>query len=310
LRTAFIDTLTEAAAEDDRIALVVGDLGFGVIERFRDRFPDRYVNAGVAEQDMIGISAGMALSGAVSVCYSMANFAILRSLEQIRNDVCYHGAAVKIVAVGGGLAYGALGVTHHGTEDIAALRSMPEMRIVVPADAIESRWAVGTALETPGPFYIRLGRNGEPNVHEHEPELELGRAAVLRDGTRATVIGIGSVLGAATAAADALRTRGIDLRVLSMHTVVPLDREAVLAAAAETGAILTLEEHCVTGGLGSAVAEVLADAGLAVRFRRLGLPQAFVERVGSHDDLRRHYGLTADGVEAAVVSLLGEGRAL
>jgi len=308
VRTAFIDAVTEMAADDDRIALVVGDLGFGVIERFRDRFPDRYVNAGVAEQDMIGISAGMALSGAVSVCYSMANFAVLRCLEQIRNDVCYHEADVKIVAVGGGLAYGALGVTHHGTEDIAALRSMPAMRIIVPADAIESRWAVRTALQTPGPFYIRLGRNGEPNVHQQEPQLELGRAALLREGDTATVIGIGSVLGAATAASDVLRAQGVSVRVLSMHTVVPLDREAVLAAARETGAVLTLEEHCITGGLGSAVAETLAEAGVAVPFRRLGLPQAFVERVGSHDDLRDHYGLTAPGIERAVVDLLGGAR--
>lgn len=305
MRTAFIDTLTEEAGRDERIALVVGDLGFGVVERFRDRYPDRYVNAGVAEQDMIGLASGMAFAGAVTVAYSIANFAILRCLEQIRNDICYHIADVKVVAVGGGLAYGALGVTHHGTEDIAAVRSLPEMRIVVPADAAESRWAVQTALRTPGPFYVRLGRNGEPPVHRSEPHLELGRAAVLRQGSTATVIGIGSILGAAMVAADRLAERGIELRVLSMHTVAPLDEEAVLAASRETGAIVTIEEHCVSGGLGSAVAEVLAESGSSIPFKRLGLPRAFVDRVGSHDHLRAYYGLTPDGVVSAILERLG-----
>lgn len=309
MRTAFIDAVTSEAGADNRIALVVGDLGFGVVERFRDRFPDRYVNAGVAEQDMIGLATGMALAGAISVTYSIANFAVLRCLEQIRNDICYHAANVKVVAVGGGLAYGALGVTHHGTEDIAAVRSLPEMRVIVPADATESRWAIQTALRTPGPFYIRLGRNGEPAVHRSEQPLELGRAALLREGASATVIGIGSVLGGAMQAADELATRGLDLRVLSMHTVAPLDEDAVLAAADETGAVLTLEEHCIMGGLGSAVAEVLAESGRSVPFRRLGLPRSFVDRVGSHEDLRNYYGLTASGIESAVIDLLAKRRA-
>jgi len=310
LRTAFIDTVTAEAALDDRIALVVGDLGFGVVERFRDRYPDRFVNAGVAEQDMIGLATGMALAGAVVVAYSIANFAILRCLEQIRNDICYHGADVKIVAVGGGLAYGALGVTHHGAEDIAAVRSIPEMRILVPADATESGWAVQTALRTPGPFYVRLGRNGEPPVHRIplDAPLELGCAVVLRDGADATLIGIGSVLGAAMQAADALALQGIELRVISMHTVAPLDEDAVLRAARETGVVLTLEEHCITGGLGSAVAEVLAESGISCHFRRLGLPRAFVDRVGSHDDLRGYYSLDRAGIESSVSDLLAKAR--
>lgn len=310
MRTTFVQTLEALAADDPRLHLVIGDLGYGVIEGFSERFPARFANVGVAEQDMIGIAAGMALSGATVFTYSMVNFSIMRALEQIRLDVCYHDASVKITAVGGGLVYGALGVTHHGTEDIAALRAIPGMRILVPADPVEAAWATRVAAETPGPFYLRLGRNGEPRLHPEGAELALGRAARLRDGADATLIATGIAVGIALEAADALATAGIDVRVLSMHTIAPLDEDAIEAAATETRAIVTVEDHSVVGGLGGAVAEVLAErTGARVPFRRIGLPRAFVAEVGSPEYLRERLGLTPARVASTVRELLGSGAA-
>lgn len=304
MRTAFINALVEAAEIDERVALVVGDLGFGVVERFSDRYPERYVNAGVAEQDMVGLAAGMAMAGAVPFTYSIVNFSVLRCLEQIRNDVCYHQANVKLVAVGGGLAYGALGVTHHGTEDLAILRSLPEMRVIAPADPLESAWATRLAAETPGPFFLRLGRNGERQLHPEGVSLELGRAAHLREGTDVTLIGIGSIVDQTLQAAEILAAQGVAARVLSMHTLRPLDVDAIHEAARTTRAIVTVEEHSVVGGLGGAVAEVLAERSSHSPFRRVGLPSEFVDVVGSQDYLRAHYGLTPEGIADAALGLL------
>lgn len=307
MRTAFIHTLTEVAESDPDVHLLVGDLGFGVIEGFESRFPSRFANVGVAEQDLIGLAAGMAIAGATVFTYSMVNFSVMRALEQIRLDVCYHDASVKIAAVGGGLVYGSLGVTHHGTEDIAALRAIPGMRIIAPADPVEAAWATRIAAETPGPFYLRLGRNGEPHLHADASGLGLGRAATLLEGDDAALIATGSAVQVALDAAEVLRRVGIEVRVLSMHTIAPLDEEAVLAAARETRAIVTVEEHSIVGGLGGAVAEVLAERrGPGVPFRRVGLPREFVAQVGSAEYLRERLGLTPARTAAVITELLEE----
>jgi transketolase len=258
MRTAFIRALEEVAEEDERVMLVVGDIGFGVVETFAQRFPKRYVNAGVAEQNMTGIATGMALSGNVVFTYSITNFPTLRCLEQVRNDVCNHKADVKIVAVGGGFAYGALGMTHHATEDIAIMRSLPNMTVIAPGDPVEAAAATRAIVSWPGPCYLRLGRAGEPVVHKRPIDFKIGEAIQLRDGKDLTLIATGGMLETAVAVADRLLERNISARVLSMHTVKPLDIGAVLAAARETNAIATIEEHSKLGGLGSAVAEVLA----------------------------------------------------
>ena len=183
MRTAFFKTLVEIAETDLRINLVVGDLGFGVVEPFVQRFPDRFLNVGVAEQNMSGVAAGMALCGKTVFTYSIANFPTLRCLEQIRNDICYHRANVKIVAVGGGLMYGALGMTHHATEDLAIMRALPEMTVVAPGDPLEAAHATRALAATPGPGYLRLGRAGEPAVHQGPIDFRIGRAIMLRDGS-------------------------------------------------------------------------------------------------------------------------------
>ena len=305
MRTAFIDTLFELARRDERIVLITGDLGFNVVNAFMEQLPAQFVNAGVAEQNMTAMAAGMALSGKIAVTYSIANFPTLRCLEHIRNDVCYHSANVKIVAVGGGFAYGALGATHHATEELGVMRMMPGMVVVAPADPIEARAATRAVIAWPGPCYVRLGKAGEPDVHPGPIDFQLGRAIQVRDGRDVTLISTGSMLKAAVGVARRLAEKGTEARVLSMHTLKPLDEEAVLAAARETRAVVTLEQHSVLGGLGGAVAEVLAEApGPKVPFKRIGLPSAFSPHAGSQDYLERLHGLTEEPILDAVERLL------
>jgi transketolase len=311
MRTAFIETLFELAQRDARIMLVVGDLGFGVVTRFMQELPRQFVNAGVAEQNMTGMAAGMALSGKIVFTYSIANFPVIRPLEQIRNDVCYHKANVRIVPVGGGMAYGSLGPSHHATEDIAIMRAMPNMLVVAPGDPVETRLATRALIGHQGPAFLRLGRAGEPTVHQAEPVFDLGKAITVRQGTDLTLISTGGMLYDTVQAAEALDELGIQARVLSMHTVKPLDVAAVLAAAQETPAIFTVEEHSIIGGLGSAVAEVLMEAEIRPRrFKRIGLNGNFSSVVGDQEYLRAQYGLDVPGVVRTILNSLNSGAAI
>lgn len=292
MRTTFIQALTEAAAHDPRVTLVVGDLGFGVVTDFAKRFPSQYLNVGVAEQNMTGVAAGMAMAGKIVFTYSIANFPTLRCLEQIRNDVCYHNANVVVVAVGGGFAYGSLGMTHHATEDLAILRALPQITVFAPGDPVEAAAATKAAAAGMGPVYLRLGRDKEPIVHKDPISFSVGKALTVRNGTDLTLISTGGMLATAVAVADMLADRDIHARVLSMHTLKPLDVDAVLAAARETGRIATIEEHSILGGLGGSVAEVLCEADIPnVRFRRIGLPSRFSKVVGDQDYMRKVHGL-------------------
>lgn len=304
MRSAFVKALSELAERDERVFLVTGDLGFGVMEPFAARFPLRFLNPGVAEQNMTGIAAGLAMSGKVVFTYSIANFPTLRCFEQIRNDVCYHNADVKIVSVGGGLGYGALGITHHATEDVAVMRALPRMTVIAPGDPIEADFAARALVENPGPAYLRLGKSGEPVVHRPGVRFKLGEAVGVREGGDITLIATGTMLYNTVQAGERLSQQGIQARVLSMHTIKPLDTEAVLAAARETTAIFTIEEHSILGGLGSAVAETLAESGLRVNFKRLGIPPVFTTVVGSQEYLKNIYSLSVQGIVNSVESSL------
>ena len=305
MRTAFIETLLELAKEDPRIVLMVGDLGFGVVIPFMEQLPRQFVNAGVAEQNMTGMAAGMALSGKIVFTYSIANFPVLRPYEQIRNDVCYHNANVRIVSVGGGMAYGSLGPSHHATEDIAVMRALPNMLVLAPGDPVETRLAVRALIEYEGPAYLRLGRAGEPIVHQNEPEFTIGKAITVRQGSAVTLISTGGMLQETVNAADLLSEEGIQVRVISMHTIKPLDVETVLQAARETQAIFTIEEHSIIGGLGGAVAELLLEADQRPKyFKRIGLNGEFSSIVGSQEYLRAQYGLDAHGIVRSILSIL------
>lgn len=300
-----MDELTRLAVADERITLVVGDLGFGVVVKYAEAMPKQFVNAGVAEQHMTGLAAGMAMSGKIALTYSIANFPVVRCLEQIRNDICYHNANVKIVAVGGGMAYGSLGMTHHATEDLAFMRAMPNLVVVAPNDPVEARLATRAVIEYPGPCYLRLGRQGEAAVHKTDPEFVLGKSIRMREGSDLTIIVTGGLLQNCLAAADALASQHeLEARVLSMHTLKPFDAEAAIAAASETGAVFTVEEHSIIGGLGGAVAETLLESGVAPRvFRRIGLPGTqFSSKVGDQDYLRAEFGLDAAGITKNIVA--------
>jgi len=305
MRTAFIKELFELAKVDERIVLITGDLGFGVVTPFMEQLPCQFLNAGVAEQNMTGMAAGMAMSGKIVFTYSIANFPTMRCLEQVRNDVCYHNANVKVVSIGGGFTYGAMGATHHAVEDLAVMRALPGLTVVAPGDPTEARAATRAIVAYQGPCYLRLGKAGEPVVHESAIDFELGKAIRMREGKDATLISTGGILQNVVRAAQRLAKDGIETRILSMHTVKPLDLEAVLAAARETDAIFTVEEHSILGGLGSAVAEVLAESdGPKVAFRRIGIPPSFSPHIGSQEYLQECHGLTDEGIAKTVATTL------
>ena len=301
MRDAFVRRLAQIAASDPRVFLITGDLGFGVLTEFAQRFPRQFLNVGVAEQNMAGIAAGLALDGRIVLTYSIGNFPTLRALEQLRNDICYHDANVKIVAIGGGFSYGALGMSHHATEDIAILRALPRMKVLVPGDEWEAAEATEAMISTPGPCYLRLDKSKAPATQREGETFRLGAIRELREGRDFTLVCCGGILGQVLQGADALRAEGTSCRVLNVHTVKPLDREALVRAAQETGGILTIEEHTVEGGLGGAVAEILLEAAAPPRwFFRIGLRDQFSSIVGSQDYLRSRYGLDQSAIIARV----------
>jgi transketolase len=299
MRNTFVQTLTEIAEQDPRVWLLCGDLGYSVLEGFAARFPDRYVNVGVAEQNMTGVAAGLAMAGKIVFTYSIANFPLIRCLEQIRNDVCYHNLPVKVVSVGGGLSYGSAGYSHHGVEDLAMARVLPNMTVVAPGDPVETRLATRALAADPGPGYLRLGKAGEPIVHTSEPDFRLGGAIRVREGADATLLSTGGMLQSVVRAADRLAERGIHAGVLSLPTVQPIDGDAVEAAARATPLLVTVEEHG-PGGLGSAVAEVLADRGCAARLRMMHLPRGAQPAAGTQESLRAMAGLDVDDIVRTV----------
>lgn len=307
MRDAFVKRLSELAESDPRIVLITGDLGFGVLDEFERRFPGQYLNVGVAEQNMIAVGTGMALEGFVVFTYSIGNFPTLRCLEQIRNDTCYHEASVKIVSVGGGFSYGQLGMSHHATEDLSIMRAIPGLAVCAPGSASEVRQAVDAIVEQRGPVYLRLERGSSEFRDEGGSTFILGRARMLRDGDGLTLIATGAIVAEAIAAGELLSSAGIDCRILSMHTLKPLDVDAIIAAATETGGIVTIEENTILGGLGGAVAEQCLEKGLRPRrYLRLGIPDQYTSIVGDQAYLRRQVGLDRNSIATSVQRLLEE----
>lgn len=304
MRDAFIARLTEKAAEDSTVNLIVGDLGFGVVTDFAEAFPAQFLNAGVAEQSMIGIASGLASAGRKVFCYSIANFPTMRCLEQIRNDVCAHGFDVTIVSVGAGLAYGTLGYSHHAVEDLAVMRAFPGIRIYSPCDPQEVTAAVDEICVTPGPAYLRLGKNREPNLHASVPLLGAGEPLSLREGSDVTVFAAGAIAAVALEAADTLENTGVSVRVMSVPRIKPLNVPALIEAAAGTRAVVTLEEHSVIGGFGSAVLEGLSAAGARLPVLTLGLRDEKSWTIGSQEYLRDLGGLSAAEVAERIRSYL------
>jgi len=305
-RDAFAQTLESLGADDERVVVVVNDsVGSSKVGGFKKRFPDRLVNVGIAEQTMVGVAAGLANAGMVPFVAAASCFLTGRALEQIKADVAYADANVKLVGISSGMAYGALGATHHSIEDFAWTRAIANLTVVAPADPLETEQAVRIAHATRGPFFLRLSRMGVPAVHAADYRFEVGKAAVLRQGSDVTLVANGVMVTRALAAAELLAGTGIDARVLNMATVRPIDRDALIAAAQETRGIVTAEEHTVYGGLGSAVAEVVCQHA-PTRMRILGVPGVFAP-TGETAWLLEHFGLTAEGIAEAAREVLGAG---
>jgi transketolase len=311
MRTTFVKTLTALAKEDPSIWLLTGDLGFTVLEQFRDALPDQYLNAGVAEQNMVGVAAGLAMTGKRVFTYSIVPFATFRCYEHIRNDVCYHELPVCIVGVGGGYSYGHMGSTHHALEDIAALRCLPNMTVVCPGDPTEVEGAVKAICKHTGPCYLRLGKAGEPRLHDQEKfSFTLGKAIQMMDGEDCAVIGTSNMLETAVKTAGILKAQGLRPRLLSMPTVKPIDTEALAKAAQETRVIATIEEHVPVGGLGSAVAEAMAPLSKKPPHLIFATPDRFADTTGSQQFFRSRAGLEPESIAATIIGILNKKNAM
>ena len=302
-RDAFASTLVDLAQNDPRVVAVSSDsIGSSKLTRFQQLFPDRLINVGIAEQNLVGVGAGLANGGRLPFVCGASCFLTARAMEQIKADVAYSQANVKLCGMSSGLAYGELGPTHHSIEDMAWLRAVADLTVIVPADPLETEQAVRAAAAYVGPVFLRLSRMGVPAVHPSGYRFEIGRGACLVDGSDLTLIANGTLVGRALEAAELLRKDGISARVLNLATVRPLDRDLIVRAARETGAIVTVEEHTVVGGLGGAVAEVVVTSH-PVPMRILGIPGVFAP-TGSAEWLLDHFGLNAFGIRNAVGDVL------
>ncbi len=304
MRDGFIRTVLELAKEDKNVELITGDLGFGVLKPFWETLPDQFINAGIAEQNMTSMAAGMAMEGKTVFTYSIGNFPTLRCLEQIRNDCAYHGANVNIVCVGGGFVYGSLGVSHHATEDLAVMRSLPDVAVFAPADRVEAAAVARAVVNYPGTCYIRLGRGGEKIVRETIDRFEVGKALPVQEGSRVAIFTTGDIYGEAAAAVALLEQRGIKPTVYTFPTVKPLDEETIRTCAQNHELIVTCEEHNILGGLGTAVAEALAETAAHARLVRLGITGTYCTAVGDQQYLRRLYGLTGEQIAERILKEL------
>lgn len=302
-RDAFTETLEAlAAANEDIVAVVNDSVGSSKLTGFRDRFPERLINVGIAEQNMVGVAAGLANGGKLPFVCAAAPFLTGRALEQIKADIAYSQANVKLVGISSGMAYGELGPTHHSIEDFAWIRALPNIPVIAPADRFETAAAVTWAAGHDGPCFLRLSRVGVPDLLAEGHVFELGKANMLRDGSDLTIIANGVLTHRAIAAAGILNGRGVSARVLNMASVRPIDAGAILKAAKETGAILTCEEHTIFGGLGSAVAEVVVDSH-PVLMKMLGVPGVFAP-TGSANFLLDEFGMSPEGIAESAAILL------
>jgi transketolase len=294
VRTTFIETLCQLAEQEERIWLLTGDLGYSILERFANLFPERFVNVGVAEQNMVGVAAGLALSGKIVLTYSIANFATLRCLEQIRNDICYHRLNVKIVAVGGGLAYGSAGHTHHAVEDLAVMRAMPNMAVIAPGDPVETRLATRAMVGWQGPCYLRLGKTREATVHVTEPKFSWGKMLCAKEGRDTVILSTGAMLKYAY---DFVHRHRPEWGLWSVPFLKPIDDESLFYIARNYHQIITIEEHQRSAGLGSAILEGMNDLRERKRIesipmvKRVAIPDMFAGVAGTPDYLRSLWGL-------------------
>lgn len=305
MRNAFAAEVTALAAADPRVVLLSGDIGNRLFDDFKARCPGRFFNCGVAEANMIGVAAGMAMCGFRPIAYTITPFITTRCLEQIRVDICYHHVPVIVVGTGSGLSYASLGATHHSCEDIALLRALPHMTVVCPGDAVEVKLALRAALAYEEPVYIRLGKKGEPLVHQQPVDFAIGKAIIVRPGDDVCILSTGNTLALAVRAAEDLGKQGVRAQVVSFHTVKPLDELFLAEVFARFLVVTTVEEHSRLGGLGGAVAEWLTDQlPQKARLVRMGTADHFMHEAGNQQHARNYFGLTPDRIAEKTLQAL------
>ncbi len=305
MRNHVIDRITQLAETDERIILMTADLGFSVLENFAEMFKYRYINVGIAEQNMTSVAAGLALEGNMVFTYSIGNFPTLRCMEQIRNLVCYHNANVKILAVGGGFAYGSLGMTHHATEDIAMMRALPNMNVFVPADEIEAVACLEEMYKTDTPCYLRMARGKEPCIHDKNKCLDVKKIiSVVDNGCEVVLLATGTILSEAIKVQEIMTSSGIKSSVFSVPCIKPIDEVTINGLGDKSKLMVTIEEHNIIGGLGGAVSEVLAAKGNHAPLLRIGLNDEYTSEVGEQNYLREYYGLSANRVFDKIMKVL------
>lgn len=307
MRKVCLDKVHELAKRDERVVYIGSDPGAGTLERMRQEFPERFFIEGIAEQNVAGLAAGMAMEGLVPYVNTISTFLTRRCYEQVAIDICLHNLPVRLIGNGGGVVYAPLGPTHLATEDMALMRALPGMTVLAPVDAEEMGRLMEQTLDWPGPIYIRLAKGGDPIVSRREDGTTIGKAIVMREGETVALLSTGVLSGRCLAAAELLAAEGISCKIVHFHTVKPLDKDAVLSAAGSCHLLATVEEHSVIGGLGSAVADILVESGMALPMvLRLGLPDAFAHNCGSQDDLLREAGLDFGQITDAVRSRLAK----
>jgi len=307
LRAAFVRALVDAAEHDETVVLLTADLGFMALEPFRDRFPDRFYNVGVAEQNMVGVATGLAEAGFTPYCYSIVPFAVLRPFEFIRNGPVAHKLPVRIAGVGGGLEYGKNGPTHYGTEDVGAMRLLPGMAVVAPADPAQTATAMAALADWPGPAYLRLGKNDHQFVPGLDGRFEWGRVQLVREGTDLVFLAMGAIASSAVRAADELAAEGISAEVVVVASISPPPLADLTSLVSAHRCAVSVEAHVRTGALGSLVAEVIADSRAGCRLLRLGVDQPYDQRAGSEEFLHELHGLSSSAIAARARSFLDGG---
>jgi len=304
MRITFVKAVTEFAKKNPNVILLTGDLGFSVFEDFIQTCPNQFINAGIAEQNMTGMAAGLASEGKIPVIYSIIPFVTMRNFEQIRNDICYQNLNVKIVGVGAGFSYGPYGHTHHALEDIGILRTLANMAIFCPGDPVEVQATTEAMLQSKGPTYLRLGKAGEPVIHSGNIHFQIGKGIVIEKGTDLTIVATSTMVYRALEVTKQLQSKNISVRLVSMPTIKPLDEELIRQCVQETKKIFSLEEHSVIGGLGSAVSEVIAEYGKPVVFKRIGVPDRFTKVIGRQEHMRRANNLECDQIVDTILTSL------
>ncbi len=306
MRNTFVDSFLRLAESGYNIHLLTADLGFKAFDPIRDKYPDKFTNVGVAEANMIGMAAGMAIRGIRVFCYSIAPFVIFRTLDQIRADLCHMKLPVTMVAAGGGLHYATEGMTHHAIEDIAIARALPGLTVLAPGDPLECEVLMEETVKIEGPCYLRLGGNNNPVIYERSQRPKFGEISCLQPDGNIAIIANGEMLLCARKAMDLLKREGIICRLYSVHTLKPIDHLTIEKIARECSCVVTVEEHSVINGIGTAITEIIFSCGYRGKFRKFGVPDEYATELGDKEWIRDHYGLSHEKIAFGIKRLLDE----